>query len=171
MKKNSEAVCEMLEEQERKLLKKGDLDEHDLHILKMLSSVVTDYKTREVMEREEMKGGFSQHYPPNMWMDRMNTYDNSMGMSNEGNSREGGSFRRGRDARTGRYESRDGGSYEGSYEGSYDGSYDGSYGNSYGRYSREEAEDQFKGKLRKLMNEAPNEEAKESIRQMINSMR
>lgn len=164
--KNKEAICEMLEEQEREILKKGSMDERDLKNLYRLSAIVTDYETREAMKM----GGYSQHYPPHMWMGRMNSYENSMDMPSEGNS-----TRRGRDMRTGRYVSRDGGSYEGSYgnsyDGSYNGSYDGSYRGSYGRYSREEVADQFKGKLRKLMDEAPNEDAKDTIRQAINSMR
>lgn len=161
--KNKEAICEMLEEVERDILKKGSINEHDLKNLYRISAIVTDYETREAMKREENKGGYSQHYPPHMWMDRMNSYE----MPSEGNS-----TRRGRDMRIGRYVSRDGGSYEGSYENSYGDSYDdGASRNSYGRYSREEVTDQFKGKLRKLMDEAPNEGAKDSIRQAINSMR
>ncbi|WP_407384965.1 hypothetical protein [Ruminococcus sp.] len=156
--KNKEAICEMLEELERDILKKGSMDERDLKNLYRISAIVTDYETREAMKM----GGYSQHYPPNMWMDRINSYENSMGMSREGNS-----TRRGRDMRTGRYVSRDSGSYDGSYGNSYDGSYDGSYG----EYSREEVADQFKGKLRKLMDEAPTEEAKNTIRQAINSIR
>lgn len=154
--KNKEAICEMLEEQEREILKKGSMDERDLKILYRLSAIVTDYETREAMKKAEGKGGYSHHYPPHMWMNEGSYDGSSMRMSHEA------SHRRGRDANTGRYVSRrgsydGGGSYEGSYEGSYDGSYDRGY-------SRGESDEQFKEGLRKLMNKARTEEERNIVR-------
>lgn len=155
--KNKEAICEMLEEQEREILKKGSMDERDLKILYRLSAIVTDYETREAMKKAEGKGGYSHHYPPHMWMDGMSegsyegSYDgSSMRMSHEA------SQRRGRDANTGRYVSC-GGSYDGAYEGSYDRG-----------YSRGESDEQFKEGLRQLMNKARTEEERNIVRNGLN---
>lgn len=151
--KNKEAICEMLEDQEREILKKGSMmDEHDLKNLYRISAIVTDYETREAMKKAESKGGYSQHYPPHMWMNEGSYDGSSMRMSHEA------SHRRGRDANTGRYVSR-GGSYDGggSYEGSYEGSYDSGY-------SRGESDEQFKEGLRKLMNKARTEEERNIVR-------
>lgn len=152
--KNKEAICEMLEDLEREILKKGSMmDEHDLKNLYRISAIVTDYETREAMKKAESKGGYSHHYPPHMWMDGMSegSYDgSSMRMSHEA------SQRRGRDANTGRYVSR-GGSYDGSYEGSYDRG-----------YSRGESDEQFKEGLRQLMNKARTEEERNIVRNGLN---
>lgn len=152
MNKNHEVIHDLLCDLEKKIIKKGDVDPAELEYLYKLSSIITDYETREAMKKEEMKGGYSQHYPPYMWEDRMrgNSYD---GMS-RGDYSEEGSYRRGRDANTGRYVSRDG---------SYDGSYD--------RYSRDEAEDQMKQKLMQMMSEAKTDKAKNALRQAIDGLR
>lgn len=152
MNKNYEVIHDLLCDLEKKIIKKGDVDPAELEYLYKLSSIITDYETREAMKKEEMKGGYSQHYPPYMWEDRMrgNSYD---GMS-RGDYSEEGSYRRGRDANTGRYVSRDS-----SYEGSYD------------RYSRDEAEDQMKQKLMDMMSEAKTDKAKNAIRQAIEGLR
>lgn len=156
MNKNHEVIHDLLCDLENKIIKKGDVDPAELEYLYKLSSIITDYETREAMKKEEMKGGYSQHYPPYMWEGRMrgNSYD---GMSRVDYSEEG-SYRRGRDANTGRYVSRDS-----SYEGSYDGSYD--------LYSRDEAEDQIKQKLMDMMSEAKTDKAKNAIRQAIEGLR
>lgn len=161
MNKNYEVIHDLLCDLEKKIIKKGDVDPAELEYLYKLSSIITDYETREAMKKEEikkeeMKGGYSQHYPPYMWQDRMSGYSYD-GMS-RGDYSEEGSYRRGRDANTGRYVSRDS-----SYEGSYDGSYD--------RYSREEAEDQMKQKLMQMMSEAKTDKAKDALRQAIDGLR
>ena len=144
MNKNYEVIHDLLCDLEKKIIKKGDVDPAELEYLYKLSSIITDYETREAMKKEEikkeMKGGYSQHYPPYMWQDRMsgNSYD---GMS-RGDYSEEGSYRRGRDANTGRY-----------------------------RYSREEAEDQMKQKLMQMMSEAKTDKAKNALRQAIDGLR
>lgn len=149
--KNKEAICEMLEDLEREILKKGSMmDEHDLKNLYRISAIVTDYETREAMKKAESKGGYSQHYPPHMWMNEGSYDGSSMRMSHEA------SQRRGRDANTGRYVSR-GGSYDGTYEGSYDRG-----------YSRGESDEQFKEGLRQLMNKARTEEERNIVRNGLN---
>jgi hypothetical protein len=152
MNEKYEVIHDLLCDLEKKIIKKGDVDPAELEYLYKLSSIITDYETREAMKKEEMKGGYSQHYPPYMWQDRLsgNSYD---GMS-RGDYSEEGSYRRGRDANTGRYVSRDS-----SYEGSYD------------RYSRDEAEGQIKHKLEEMMSEAKTDKAKNAIRQAIEGLR
>ena len=48
MNKHYEEICELLNEQERKILKKGDINAQDLDNLYKLSAIVTDYETSDL---------------------------------------------------------------------------------------------------------------------------
>lgn len=143
MKDNYMAMCELLCEEEKAILKKGSLTEQELNNLHKIVSTIKNYKTIEAMESEE--GGYSQHYP-HLSMGRggssRGSYDGSY---------EGMSGRRGRDARTGRYVSRENSYGEGSYGGSY--GEGGSYGDDY----------RYKSMLENMRNEAKNPKEKEAI--------
>lgn len=140
MNENSKAMCELLCEEEKTILKKGDLTKEDLDNLHKIVSIVKNYKTIEAMEGEGK--GYSQHYPHlSMGGSYRGSYDN-----------DDMSGRRGRDARTGRYVSRDG-SYDrdGSYgEGSYG---EGSYGDNY----------RFKSMIENMKNETKNPKEREAL--------
>lgn len=187
-------VSEILEDQMKKIVKKGDISPQELEILYKVSSIVLDFDTRDAMKKAEEdkeymeKGqsmrGYSQHYPPMYWQSYGNSYDGSyrheqMSRDNHGdisrdmehsrehwnNSRDNrsydysrnehsmdgysgdGSYRRGRDERTGRYVSRDG---------SYDRD-----------YSRAGEKERMLRKLESMLDDTSNEKEIRAIEQCI----
>lgn len=149
MDKHYEAVKEILEDQIKKIVKKGDITPQELDSLYKASAIVLDFETKEAMKKaeeqsqEQMHGSQSNGYSMNQYS-RRRDYDRGQsnhypwfmyqndGMSNRGNSyapvwnqeMENKSLRE--------VHSNDG-SYEHAYEGAYDGAYDGSYDGSYRR--------------------------------------
>lgn len=220
MDKNYEAIKEILEDQIKKIVKKGDISPQELDSLYKASAICLDFETKDAMKKAEggqsmnsynmgrpNEGGQSNHYP---W------YMYSMDNSNRGNSygaiwnqekedmsmqsQTGNSNRRGVEG-TGRGNSRDNsynrsyegaydGAYDGSYEGSYEGSYDGSYdasmdSNSYRRgrdartgrytsrdrgYSRAMDKERMIGKLQDMMDDAPSEKERRMLQQCVDKL-
>lgn len=93
MDKLSSDIVEMLDEQIKKVLKKGDISPAELTALKEAYELRTMVKCSEEMEDD---GSYSMGYGSYMMDPRLNSY-------------EGSSYRRGRSQTTGRYMSRDGG--------------------------------------------------------------
>lgn len=136
MNEISKAMCELLREEEKDILKKGELKQEDLDNLHKIVSTVKNYKTIEAMEGEGK--GYSQHYP-HLSMERGGSYRGSY-------DNDDMSGRRGRDARTGRYVSREGSYGEGSYG-------EGSYGDNY----------RFKSMIENMKNETKNPKEREAL--------
>lgn len=104
-------VSEILEDQMKKIVKKGDISPQELELLYKTSAIVLDFDTREAMKGEEkksqgmsvdkgmsMRSEYSQHYPPMYWQRYMNnaydgnSYDSSCRheqMSRDGHSMDG----------------------------------------------------------------------------------
>ena len=151
MEKQYEAIKDILEDQIKKIVKKGDISPQELDALYKASAIVLDFETKDAMKKAEeqeqgysqrmnREGGQSNHYPWFMYHDRGNSYDPvwNQGMENkslhEVHSQDGGMSNRQGVRGTGRGNSRDNSynrSYEGAYEGAYDGAYDGSYEGAY----------------------------------------
>ena len=117
MKSSLYDICEMLEDELKEIVKKGDISPNELERVYKAVDIMKDIKTIEAME----EGGYSNAGGSNRGGSyRGGSYDGSYDGSYEGggsNARGGGrsneysedgSYRRGRDAR-GRYTSRDDG--------------------------------------------------------------
>ena len=172
MDKNYEAVKEILEDQMKKIVKKGDISPQELDNLYKASAIVLDFETKAAMkkaeggeeqEQEQSKDGYSQrmrnrnsymdgqsnHYP--WWMFNSMTGGNSYGpIWNQEMENKSLHEVHSQDARRNSYDrSYDGaydGAYDGSYDGSYEGSYDGSYDASMDNYSNRRGRDQRTGR-------------------------
>ena len=110
-------ICEMLEDELREIVKKGDISPNELDRVYKAVDIIKDIKTVEAME-DYSYDGYSRDYSYDG--DNM-SYNMSMarrGRDGDGDGRysEDSSYRRGRDSR-GRYTSRD--SYDG-YSGAED---------------------------------------------------
>lgn len=93
MKSSLYDLCEMLEDELKEIVKKGDISPNELERVYRAVDIMKDIKTIEAMEEGQ--------------------YSNAGGGSNMGGSNAGGGSNRGGSYR--------GGSYEGSYDGSYEG--------------------------------------------------
>lgn len=220
MNKNYEAIKEILDDQIKKIVKKGDISPQELESLYKASAVVLDLETREAMKQagegqshnsyeqggsndgRSYEGQNSNHYPYYRMF-----YGNGSNANNGGNSgnsygpvwnqemREHEMSRDGRmsrensrnDGRGNSRESYDGaydGAYDGSYEGAYDGAYDGAY-NSYRRgrdartgryvsrdsgYSRAMDKERMIGKLEDMMDDAPSEKERRALQQCVDKL-
>ena len=163
MEKQYEAVKEILEEQIRKITKKGDITPQELENLYKVSAIVLDFETREAMKKSlEHEQGSSQqmgaHAPNGGYSGRMgrgsyNMQSNEGGQSNhypwymtggyynENSMHNGNSYGPIWNQEQGQSEMQSNrsytnaydGTYDGAYDGAYDSSYDGSYENSYRR--------------------------------------
>lgn len=110
---------------------------------------------REQMSRDGMPSG---NMPNGMSNDGMRGYSGEQWGNSRDYSRESGysnesSYRRGRDARTGRYVSRDSGSYDGSYR--------------RGEYSRASEKERMLDKLHDMLDDASSEREMKAIEQCI----
>ena len=162
---------EILEEELKKIAKKGDITPTELESTYKAVDIMKDIETIEAMRKaeEESEMGYSRGYSyGTMRMPYFHAYDNSMedghsmgmhsmdGMQSnarygrDGDGNERYSERRGRDA-MGRFTSRDGGSY------------------ARGDYSRTDKREMM-DKLQKMMNETSDPNVKRSIMQMMNEM-
>lgn len=222
MDKHYEAVKEILEDQIKKIVKKGDITPQELDSLYKASAIVLDFETKEAMKKTEeqshMQGGQSNGYSMNRY-GRRDSYMNGQsthypwfmyqndGMSNNGNSyapvwnqemenrsmrevhsNDGQSNRRGVDG-TGRsrdnsnaYDNAYDGAYDGAYNGSYDGSYDASTENSYrrgrdartGRYVSRDGNSADKqrmiGKLQDMMDDAKSPQERNALQQCVDRL-
>ena len=131
--KTLEELKEMLEDEMKKIVKKGDISTTELDNAYKAIDVIKDIETIKAMQEADW-GGTDEEYSRKRGMysrdpyQRVNSYDVEHGQSNDasyeqsharrgrdgdgdGRYSEDGSYARGRDAR-GRYTSRDGGSYE-----------------------------------------------------------
>lgn len=112
MKSSLYDLCEMLDDELKEIVKKGDISPNELDRVYRAVDIIKDIKTIEAMEESQYsnaRGGSNRG--------SYNSYDGSYDGSYEGgnsNARGGrgysedGSYRRGRDT-MGRYTSRDGG--------------------------------------------------------------
>lgn len=77
MDKHYEAVKEILEDQIKKIVKKGDITPQELDSLYKASAIVLDFETKEAMKKSEeqnhMQNGQSNNYSMNM--SRIGSYD------------------------------------------------------------------------------------------------
>ncbi len=229
MDKHYEAVKEILEDQIKKIVKKGDISPQELDNLYKASAIVLDFETKEAMKKQEEQnqGGQSQqndysgrrmdnrsygrsydmnnsnHYPWFMYYGDgtydMNSHGNSYGpvwnqeMENKSLHEVRNSNDHNRDMRRsynnayeGAYDGAYDGSYDGSYEGSYDGSMDASNDNSYRRgrdartgryvsrdnrgYSRAMDKQRMIGKLEDMMDDAPSEKERRTLQQCVDKL-
>lgn len=114
MKSSLYDICEMLEDELKEIVKKGDISPNELERVYRAVDIIKDIKTIEAME----EGGYSNEGGNSNrgYSYRGGSYDGSYDGSYEGGnsnrmgrgSYDEGSYRRGRDAR-GRYTSREGG--------------------------------------------------------------
>lgn len=170
-------VLETLHDQVKKIARKGDaINAQELDNMYKAIDVIKDISTIKAMEKadSEYSADYSADYSGRYHYPRSygGSYDHEQmsrdamrgDMSREqwGNSRDGMSHRRGRDARTGRYVSRDG-SYDGSYDRSYDGSYD--------DYSTAGGTEKMLEKMEAMIENAPNERVKSAIDQCMQRIR
>ena len=126
-----EDLKELIESEIKKINKKGDLTPAELESMSYAVDIIKDID--EICGDSEMQDGYSngmshgRNYP--MYHDEWH---------------DGASYRRGRDARTGRYVSRDGYSYN-------------------DRYSRDEARDRMFDKLEHMRETAPDARTRDAI--------
>lgn len=205
-----EDLKEILEDELKKITKKGDITPTELENAYKATDILKDIETIKAMEKQskeddqysQRQGERSYNYSQNSYMHPYSMADGNMGNQSQQNqggysgtpmsyaydnmSRAGGSYenysqeqsyRRGRDARTGRYVSRDNRSYDASYEGgSYDG---GSYNDSYddrsyargrGRYSRHDAKEKMMMKLEDMMRTVTSEKDRMAIQRCMDQL-
>lgn len=203
MDKHYEAVKEILEDQIKKIVKKGDITPQELDSLYKASAIVLDFETKEAMKKAEeqshMQGGQSNgysmnrygrrdsymngqstHYPWFMYHDNMGNDMNSHGpVWNQG--MENKSLREVH-SNDGSYAQAYENAYDGAYNGSYDGSYDASTENSYrrgrdartGRYVSRDGNSADKqrmiGKLQDMMDDAPSEKERRALQQCVDKL-
>lgn len=203
MDKHYEAVKEILEDQIKKIVKKGDITPQELDSLYKASAIVLDFETKEAMKKAEeqshMQGGQSNdysmnrygrrdsymngqstHYPWFMYHDNMGNDMNSHGpVWNQG--MENKSLREVH-SNDGSYAQAYENAYDGAYDGSYDGSYDASTENSYrrgrdartGRYVSRDGNSADKqrmiGKLQDMMDDAPSEKERRALQQCVDKL-
>lgn len=151
LNKHYEALKEILDDQIKKIVKKGDITPQELDSLYKASAIVLDLETEKAMkkaEHEQMGGqsqdysrrmsrgsyerGQSNHYP---WFMYQND-GQSNNISNHGNSyapvwNQGMEDKSMHEVHSNDSRNTYDAAYDGAYRGSYDGSYDGSYGGSY----------------------------------------
>lgn len=206
MDKHYEAVKEILEDQIKKIVKKGDITPQELDSLYKASAIVLDFETKEAMKKAEEhgQGGQSNGYSMNQYS-RRRDYDRGQsnhypwfmyqndGMSNRGNSyapvwnqeMENKSLRE-IHSNDGSYEHAYESAYDGAYDGSYDGSYDASNDGSYrrgrdertgryvsrdrGNYSRAADKERMIGKLQDMMDDAPSEKERRVLQQCVDKL-
>lgn len=195
MNKHCEAVKEILEDQIKKIAKKGDITPQELDSLYKASAVVLDFETREAMKRakeqnpmqgEQSNGystanynrrgsymnGQSTHYPWFMYHDGTNRERNSYGpIWNQ--EMENKSLKE--------VHSNDQ-AYDSAYDGAYDGSYDASTENSYrrgrdartGRYVSRDGNSADKqrmiGKLQDMMDDAKSPQERNALQQCVDRL-
>lgn len=203
MDKHYEAVKEILEDQIKKIVKKGDITPQELDSLYKASAIVLDFETKEAMKKAEEQGhmqggqsngysmnrygrrdsymnGQSTHYPWFMYHDNMGNDMNSHGpVWNQG--MENKSLREVH-SNDGSYAQAYENAYDGAYDGSYDGSYDASTENSYrrgrdartGRYVSRDGNSADKqrmiGKLQDMMDDAPSEKERRALQQCVDKL-
>ena len=196
LNKHYEALKEILDDQIKKIVKKGDITPQELDSLYKASAIVLDLETEKAMKQAEhgqsqdysrrmsRKGydrGQSNHYPWFMYQnDAGNSYapvwnqgmeDKSM---HEVHSNDN-SYDHTYDA-----------AYDGAYDGSYDGSYDSSndYSGRRGRdaktgryvsrdnrgYSRAMDKQRMIGKLEDMMDDAPSEKERRALQQCVTKL-
>ena len=219
MDKHYEAMKELLEDQIKKITKKGDITPQELDNLYKASAIVLDLETREAMKETTESGkskqsntnkgayarnggypgsmdeGQSNHYPWFMYYgdgtydmsNRGNSYGpvwnqqerekmdkmHNMSMDRMGNSRDGRSYDRSYDS-----------AYDGAYDGSYDGSMDANNDSSYrrgrdartGRYTSRDKrgysrdKERMIGKLESMMDDAQSEAERKALQQCVDKL-
>ena len=168
MEKHYRELKDLLDDQIKKIVKKGDISPQELDNLYKASAIVLDIETRNAMHKaeDEMEEGYSNrgsygsyntgnsgHYPYHIFYDGTygRSYDGRRGMDGDGD---------------GRYN-------EGMSRNSYDdGSYNrnGSYRNYMRRNSRDEVKDHMVEQLEEMMAEAPDEHTKKAIMRCIDKL-
>lgn len=202
MEKHYEAVKEILDDQIKKIVKKGDISPQELDNLYKASAIVLDFETKEAMKKaeHEQMGGQSQDYSRRMSrrsydMGQSNHYPWFMyqndNMSNHGNSYAPVWNQEMENKAIHEVHSNDNrNSYDHTYDAAYDGSYDGAYdaSNDYsgrrgrdartGRYvsrdnrgySRAMDRERMIGKLEDMMDDAPSEKERRALQQCVTKL-
>ena len=210
MDKHYEAVKEILEDQIKKIVKKGDITPQELDSLWKASAVCLDFETKEAMKKaeeqnqEHMQGGQSNGYSMNQYS-RRRDYDRGQSnhypwfmYQNDGTSDRGNSYapawNQGMENKSLKEVHSNDGSYDHAYENAYDGAYDGSYDGSYdasndgsyrrgrdqrtgryvsrdrGNYSRAADKERMIGKLQDMMDDAPSEKERRVLQQCVDKL-
>ena len=154
---------EMLEDEVKKIVKKGDINQSELETVYKVIDVIKDIDTIKAMEEAGGEDGYSERYMRNSYggrgsgnyRDGGSSYD---GSSYDGYSDEGSSYRRGRS----RY-SRDGGN-SGNYR---DGGQSMNYRDG---YSGAEEKEQMVRKLEMMMEKATSSKEREAIQRCIEQL-
>lgn len=199
MDKHYEAVKEILEDQIKKIVKKGDITPQELDSLYKASAIVLDFETKEAMKKAEeqnhMQGEQSNGYSMNRY-GRRDSYMNGQSthypwfMYHDGTSRERNSYGpiwnqemenkslREVHSNDQAYDS----AYDSAYDGAYDGSYDASTENSYrrgrdartGRYVSRDGNSADKqrmiGKLQDMMDDAKSPQERNALQQCVDRL-
>lgn len=191
MDKHCEAVKEILEDQIKKIAKKGDITPQELDSLYKASAVVLDFETRAAMKRAEERGGQSNDYSM-MDHSRRNSYTNGQSthypwfMYHDGASRERNSYgpiwNQEMENKSLREVHSNDQAYDSAYDGAYDGSYDASTENSYrrgrdartGRYVSRDGNSADKqrmiGKLQDMMDDAKSPQERNALQQCVDRL-
>ena len=158
MEKQYEAIKDILEDQIKKIVKKGDISPQELDALYKASAIVLDFETKDAMKKAEeqeqgysqrmgREGGQSNHYPWFMY------HNNDM-------SHQGNSYRMPMDQMSNTYNH----AYDGAYAGAYDASQDNEYSERRGRsartgryVSRDSEKERMIGKLEDMMDNVSSE--------------
>jgi len=202
VEKHYEAVKEILDDQIKKIVKKGDISPQELDSLYKASAIVLDFETKEAMKKAEHEqiGGQSQDYSRRMSRgsyDRgqSNHYPWFMYQNDSGNSyapvwNQGMEDKAMHEVHSNDNRNSYNNAYDAAYDGAYDGSYDGSYdaSNDYsgrrgrdartGRYvsrdnrgySRAMDKQRMIGKLEDMMDDAPSEKERRVLQQCVNKL-
>lgn len=136
--KGLEELKELLEKEVEKITRKGEISIAEVEAMYKVVDIIKD-----IGEIEEMEGGEDEEYSNRSYARRGNSGRRSYG---------GGSYRRSRDM-SGRYVSRDDGSYR-----------------SYRGYSMEGARDEMMSRLEEAMNSATNERERQAIMQCMDKL-
>lgn len=111
MKASLYDICEMLEDEMKEIVKKGDISPTELERVYRAVDIIKDIKTIEAMEGGEYSNDGGNSNRGGSYRGSYNSYDGSYeggGSNARGGYSEEGSYRRGRNA-MGRYTSRDSG--------------------------------------------------------------
>lgn len=100
-------ICEMLEDEMKEIVKKGDISPTELEHVYRAVDIIKDIKTIEAMEDGAYSNDGGSSNRGGSYRGSYNSYEGG-GSNDRGGYSEEGSYRRGRDA-MGRYTSRDSG--------------------------------------------------------------
>ena len=200
LNKHYEALKEILDDQIKKIVKKGDITPQELDSLYKASAIVLDLETEKAMKQAEhgQMGGQSQDYSRRMSRGsyergQSNHYPWFMYQNDAGNS-YAPVWNQGMEDKSMHEVHSNDNSYDHTYDAAYDGAYDGSYDGSYdssndysgrrgrdartgryvsrdiGGYSRAMDKQRMIGKLEDMMDDAPSEKERRALQQCVTKL-